>query len=57
MVVIDMTNELFALLVGLNVALVVSGVAIVAHATMHSWSRVFGRFDRRFNVGRPVLVR
>ena len=57
MMLIDMTNELSPILVGLNVALVVSGLGIVAHVAVQSWSQLLGRFDRRPTFPRPVLVR
>ena len=57
MMLIDMTNELSPILVGLNVALVVSGVGIVAQVALQSWSQLLGRFDRRPTFPRPVLVR
>jgi hypothetical protein len=57
MMLIDMTNELSPILVGLNVALVVSGLGIAAHVAAESWSQLLGRFDRRPALARPVLVR
>jgi hypothetical protein len=57
MMLIDMTNELSPILVGLNVALVVSGLGIAAHVAAQSWSQLLGRFDRRPALARPVLVR
>jgi hypothetical protein len=58
MMFIDMTNELIPILVGIDVLLAVSALAIVAHATAHSWSRLLGYFDgRRFTPHRPVLAR
>ena len=55
---IDMTRELSPILSGLNVALVLSGAALVGQVALNSWFRSFGRFEwRRPVLHKPVLVR
>jgi hypothetical protein len=57
MMLIDVTNELAPMLVGLNVALVVSALAIVSNAAS-SWLQSVWRTARpRFAMHRPVLAR
>lgn len=56
--VIDLTNQLSPILVGLNVALVVSAAAIFAPTALDTWSGSLGRFVRRpLTLNRAVLAR
>jgi len=55
---IDMTTELSPILFGLNVALLVSGAALVGQVAVTTWSSSFGRFLWRPPfVHNPVLAR
>jgi hypothetical protein len=58
MMFIDMTTELSPILFGLNVALLVSGAALVGQVAVTTWSSSFGRFLWRPPfVHNPVLAR
>lgn len=48
---IDMTKELSPILLGLDVALLVSAAALVGEVAVNTWFSSFGRFEWR----RPVL--
>ena len=54
MMIIDMTHELSHLLTGLNVALVVSGLALFANGVLHFRTRPITR--PRLTLTRPVLA-
>ena len=56
--VIDMTNQLSPILVGLNLSLIVSAAALFAPTALETWSGSLGRFVRRpFTLNRPVMAR
>ena len=58
MMFIEMTNELAPIIVGLNVALIVSAAAIVGNVAMNTWLTSLRRLERpRFALHRPALAR
>jgi len=55
---VDLTNQLSPILVGLNVALVLSAATLLALATLDTWAGSLGRFVRRpLTFNRAVLAR
>jgi len=54
MMIIDMTRELSPLLMGLDVALVISGLGLVAASVGTAWTRRFSR--PRLAIRRPALA-
>ena len=58
MMFIDLTNELSSILIGLNLALLVSGAALIGQVAVDTWFSSFGRFEwRRPVLHKPALVR
>ena len=58
MMLIELTNELAPIMVGLDVALLISGAAIVASIAANAWSASAWRAWRpRVALHRPVLAR
>lgn len=55
---VDLTNQLSPLLVGLNVALVLSAATLLVLTALDTWSGALGRFVRRpLTLNRAVLAR
>ena len=54
MMFIDMTQELSVLLTGLNVTLLVSGLAVFGNVALRTWTRSMSR--PRLTLNRPALA-
>ncbi|MDX2170772.1 MAG: hypothetical protein SF182_27120 [Deltaproteobacteria bacterium] len=54
MLFIDMTQELSVLLTGLNIALLVSAMALVGNVALRTWTRSMSR--PRLSLDRPALA-
>jgi hypothetical protein len=58
MMLIDMTKDLAPIVYGLNIALIISALALLSRTAVGTWFRSVGRIERpRFTLHRPLLAR